>query len=371
MYFNYIQNIESFGVENSLAFLDSVYYNDISNLSNFVYIDAQSELSDIKLSITNIDYFIDLEAPQFIFIDFKIYYNIGATFDYSNRVLIHSEFKSLVGVPNTHNFIYDGLTNIPFIQNGEKLWIWFEFDAGTNNPLTSANNFVSFDNSGAIEINATSTAIDSVIKGVRYVDVFKENVKRMNGFEVDASRFDVGGEYYDQFAFTGNLIKQRNDVPFPVKFSELMEDLQELNCDYQVTDKIYIGQYQDFYPNYERGVFVSAPDDTFKSTFNDRYAINEYSFVYDNYEQDREEDNTTDAIHTDSQWLSSNKQVENTKEIKLKLIRDAYKIESIRKLGLKDTTSTDDDDKLAVIDVVPLSPSAIGGFTSAACKFRW
>lgn len=258
--------------------------------------------------------------------------------------------KYKVTIPNT---LFD-LPNTP--RDHRICWSWY---------VGREKNVIQWNGAGKVSIKATSTAVDSVIKGIRYIDVFKENIKRVNGFTVDAERYDVGGEYYDQFAFTGNLIKQRTDLPFPVKFKDITDDLLELNSDYQILDdKIYIGQYSDYYTNKDVGAFLTSPDDSFKSTFNPRYAINEFEFKYQTYEQDREEENTTDAIHTETQWLLSNKQVENTKTVDIGLIRDAYKLETARKLGFKTTTSTSDDDKMFVLDVVPLSPIARGGFSA-------
>jgi hypothetical protein len=259
--------------------------------------------------------------------------------------------KYRITIPNT-SFI---VNSIP--RNYRLCWSWY---------VGREQTFVQWVSSSKVNLKAISTAIDSVIKGVRYIDVFKENIKRINGFTVDAQRYDVDGEYYNQFAFTGNLIKQRTDLAFPVKFKEITDDLSELNSDYQIlNDKVYIGQYQDFYTNKEIGAFVTSPDDSFKSTFNSRYAINEFEYKYKTYEQDREEENTKDAIHTESQWLVSNKQVENTKTIDIGLIRDAYKLESARRLGFKTTTSTSDDDKMFVLDVVNLAPNSRGGFRSS------
>ena len=366
--FPLFNNLIDFNIDDSLVSFDTSYSAQLVNepafleqyRSDVTVVRAQADLSNINIKIRDLSFTSFGNDSVNVVKQLSVNYGSDYASGQFDTILLEDETNN--DFLNVSSKDYD--VTIPFVPNGGFIYIAYSMLGLGTSGGGAVGSFNFGLTSGSLEINATSTAIDSVIKGVRYVDVFKENVKRINGFEVDASRFNVGGEYYDQFAFTGNLIKQRNDVPFPVKFSERMEDLQELNCDYQVTEKVYIGQYQDFYPNYEIGVFVSAPDDTFKSTFNDRYAINEYSFAYDNFEQDREEDNTTDAIHTESQWLPSNKQVENTKEIKLKLIRDAYKIEAIRKLGLKDTTSTSDDDKIAVIDVVALSPSAIGGFTS-------
>lgn len=219
--------------------------------------------------------------------------------------------------------------------------------------------------SGEMSIESTSTSIDTVIKGARWIDIIKQNVKSISGLEVYAPKLDNGGEFYDNFVFTGNLIKRRDDVAFPVKFKEITNEITEHNGDYQIlNDKVYFNTYDKFYSNYEIGVFVTPPNDTAKSYFNDRYTINQFEFGYKTYEQDKDESNTIDAVHTQSQWSLDNRQVENIKKVELDHIRDAFKIEFARKQAINETTSTSDDDQLFIIDVVPLAPNSVGGFTA-------
>jgi hypothetical protein len=353
-FFNFLRNLDLFGVQTSLTFFDS---NDVQ-ANFFKVIRSETNLSDLKVDFKNVSFNIirgELTNPNPLL---RLGYYVGDTLD---NITALSDSTWVFEWENANDLTVTDFNlsfNIPQVLNGENLWIYFQY-----NITPSVYRFTSF--GGTLEITATSTAIDSVIKGVRYIDVIKANVARLNGFTVDAERYDVNGKHYNQYAFTGNLIKQRDDVPFPVRFNELMEDLKELNADYQITDdKVYIGKYDDFYTNKEIGAFLTAPDDSFKTQFNERYAINQFEFKYKEFEQDRDEANTIDAIHTESQWLLSNKQVENTKAVEVGYIRDPYKIEATRKLGLKETTSTKDDDQMFLIDVVPLSPTAKGGFTS-------
>jgi len=363
--FNFINGVEKSNIQNTLSYIQGVknIYNDSDypQIDDFVYIDALNNLTDGSFTISNVD--ITISSIGFSSnlnnSSFKFYYYIGSSFSYDDKVLIYSE--SFNSSQTTFNYSPSDIVINDDIPSGNKLYLWFEFKP--NSAIYTQYNLI-FNNLSEINATYTSTAIDTVVKGVRYIDVIKANLERVNGYEVFAPRYDVGGEYYDQFAFTGNLIKQRDDVAFSVKFKDLMEDLSELNADYQITDKLYIGQYVDYYPNKEIGVFLTYPDDSFKFTFNQRYAINEFTFKYQTYEQDDSEENTTDAIHTDTQWLTSNLQVENTKEVNIKYIRDAFKLEKTRKDASKDTTSTTDDDKMFLLDVVPLAPSARGGFSA-------
>lgn len=367
-YYNFANSVIKSNILDTLSYIAEPT-GTVEGVNNFVYLRASDNLSDVELELdlslvfgrdtpditsARISLIVvvteqDLEPDEFGFLDT------------SNALFSENVFIESIDNTSPDLDIIDNYTvNIPSIPRDYKLLIFFE------NRIASLGGGATFVTLNKLDINAsgTSTAIDTVVKGCRYIDVIKANLQRVNGYGVFAPRFDVGGQYYDQFLLTGNLIKQRDDLAFNVKFKDLMEDLMEVNSDYQITDNLYIGQYKDFYANKEIAVFVSSPDTSFKSTFNDRYAINEFKYSYKTFEQDRDEENTTDAIHTESEWLTSNKQVENTKEIKVNHIRDAFKIEAIRKLAAKETTSTSDDDKLIALDTTTLAPNSKGGFSA-------
>ena len=398
---NNAQSLIKSDIDNSLSFLSKTTgqptFDDSDTLSGegFTFIEALNDLTDITVTFSDIQATAFQKANDWV---------IGFTDDSVTSGSGNIKLVVLVGDdPYNYDDIYtvweqdfeydqatdgrnyqediavpsDFTLNIDLIPRGKRCYIFFStnadavFDLTTGfSPTTLVDYAVRVDLTNIdIGIRGTSTAIDTVIQGVRYIDVIKANALRVNNYEVDAARYDVGGEYYDQFMFTGNMIKGRGDIQFPVKFKDLMSDLKELNSDYQVIDKIYIGQYQDFYTNKEIGAFLTSPDASFKKTSNERYSINEFSVKYKEFEQDREESNTIDAIHTDSQWLPSNKQVENTKEVEVGYVRDPFKIEATRKLGFKKTTSTSEDDKPYLIDIVSLSPTERGGFTASMTHF--
>ena len=88
-------------------------------------------------------------------------------------------------------------------------------------------------------------------------------------------------------------------------------------------------------------------------------------YKYKSFEQDRDESNTIDAIHTSTQWLFPNKQVENNLKIEVDFVRDAFEIESSRRQGIytKETTSLSNDDKVYIIDCIALAPNTRKSFT--------
>jgi hypothetical protein len=256
--------------------------------------------------------------------------------------------------------------NIPFINAGESICLMLSayFSAGT---------FLNFNMSilnykcESVFISSTSTAISSVINVVRYIDLIKQTYKGVGSLPVIASKYDVGGEFHDQFCFNGNLIRQFVDKPFYSDLLEVNEQLFELAADYQICkDKIYIGQYNDHYANVDLGGFLKKPDKDYNIDKNDDYLINKFYYQYELYEKDRDEDNTLDAIHTDSEWYIPAIQSQNEKTIKLPYARDPYYIEvARRRANEKQTTSESSDDKIMIVDGIRLAPNTRASFTRA------
>jgi hypothetical protein len=361
--FNLAQTNVSYGIENSLGWLSNkIYTATISDAEKFGLIYAQNKLNNIKVTAT-----IDMTyvVTQGVFPDFgfmALYLCWGDTFDPSNtsttRHLLYNDtwgasVEKTVLLNETFEYTIDE------VNQGGKVWLfWAGIGYVDCNIDVTHRNFV-------IKVDAVSTSIDSIVKGVRYIDLFKQNIKSISGLTLDAPKFDVDGEFYEQFAFNGKLIRQYVDKPFYVNFKDLTEGLQELNADYQINqNNVFIGQYNDFYNNVDLGGFLQAPDTEFNTNFNDRYSINAFNYSYKTYEQNRDESNTIDSIHTDAQFLLPNKLVENVKKVEVNYIRDPFSIESSRRQGIntKESTSLDNDDKVFLIDVFPLPSGSTNGF---------
>lgn len=271
--------------------------------------------------------------------------NVGST------TFLHQSNGSI----NLVNQSYE--VDLPIMQQGESLIV----DVGC---FFASSAFLSFDmqfmsySVDNIEITATEIGIDSVIKGVRYIDLIKQNYKAIGSLSVNAPKFDVGGEFYNQFCFSGKLIRQITNEPFYLELDKTIESLLEVNATPQINNnEIYIGQYEDFYKDVEMGTYLQLPEAEAKFTKNEKYLINTFKFGYNKFEQDRDEDNTLDSIHTDSEWYLPCDNSINTKTLKLPFIRDAYNIESVRRRATeKDNTSNDNDDDIFIIDVIEIAP---------------
>ncbi|MCP4055607.1 MAG: hypothetical protein GY739_21715, partial [Mesoflavibacter sp.] len=275
-----IQNIE-----NSLGFIGG-----FSQIEDFAYIEAISNLTDLVIGFkldAQLDYFGVVNANTSAY--FNVFYEISSTppsNSYNATSIVQREFT--IATSPTINYTINETFTISDLRVpiGHRLYLWYEVEVfnlvGTENgiDLTINENIINF--------KGTATAIDSVIKGVRYIDLIKKNVESISGLDVYAPKFDYGGKFYDQFAFTGNLIKQR-DTSFPIKFKDAISTLWEVNADYQILDdKIFIGQFDDFYPNKEIGVFAINPDESLSKKYNPRFTLNQFEFKYKTYEKDRD-----------------------------------------------------------------------------------
>ena len=370
--FNFNNQVENYGVENTLSYISGFNQiftsSDYDKIDDFVYVKA---LNQLKGSIEINDFEIKANVVStltFQNCSVKAYYYIGAFFDYSEKIELFSDNIPDGTINFTKNF--STILNDVFIQNGYSFCFWFEFHAPI--PLVSGEtNVYNIDFvKGTTDIVATSTAISSVIDAVRYIDLIKQNYKAIGATPIIAPKFDVGGQFYDNFCFNGKLIRQLAD-PFYLELTDTLESLQEFNADSQINESNnFIGQYNDFYPNIDLGGFLINPEKDFSIEKNERYLINKFTFGYKNYQKDNtEKDNTLDAIHTDSEWYVPNNKSENEKKVDLPFSRDHFLAEYLRRRVTNNTTADVDDDTIFIFDVIELAPNSREEFT-AVLKFQ-
>jgi len=370
--FNFNNQVENYGVENTLSYISGFNQiftsSDYDKIDDFVYVKA---LNQLKGSIEINDFEIKANVVStltFQNCSVKAYYYIGAFFDYSEKIELFSDNIPDGTINFTKNF--STILNDVFIQNGYSFCFWFEFHAPI--PLVSGEtNVYNIDFiKGETNFYLTSTAISSVINSVRYIDLIKQNYKTIGATPIIAPKFDVGGQFYDNFCFNGKLIRQLAD-PFYLELTDTLESLQEFNADSQINESNnFIGQYNDFYPNIDLGGFLINPDKEFSIEKNERYLINKFTFGYKKYQKDNtEKDNTLDAIHTDTEWYVPNNKSENEKKVDLPFSRDHFLAEYLRRRVTNNTTADVDDDTIFIFDVIELAPNSREEFT-AVLKFQ-
>ena len=369
------------GIENTLSFFQVIQQlDDVGNptAENFTYLEAKNDLTNVTIKITDLiaytsqsknDFFSNIVLTGSGSVKFVVKY--GYDIATSETIILYEKNFGFVNSTPVEYLPESFDVNIPFLNAGMRLWIYLQpYSEATFNQYQASSlanyEVISVMESMKVNIVGTSTAIDSVIEGVRHIDYIKQVFKSATGLNVIAPKYDVGGQFYDNFVFNGKLIRQFSDQAFYGTIKENVEQLVELNADYQINkENVYIGQYSDFYINKEIGAFLTSPDANFKNNFNDRYALNTFEYKYKSFQQDRDESNTIDAIHTSTQWLNPNKQVEGNLVISVPFVRDPFEIESARRQGIntKDTTSLSNDDKVYILDVVPIAPSSRNNFT--------
>jgi hypothetical protein len=361
-------NLVNYGIDSTLAPFDVFFKGlDVSQTQNNNYrfanrlITAKNSLSNIKLKIkgltvngtTNLGIFqLNISRAKFT-TDGDWIENVGTSIQ---------PISSTGSISITNQ---DFEIDIPDMSIGESLIISMDCFYSSS-ILRSFNMRFNRFSCESVEILATETGIDSVIEVVRYIDLIKQTYKTTAGFVVNAPKYDIGGQFYDNFCFSGKLIRQIKNEPFYSTISDVNESLIELNADAELTGNktVSIGQYSDFYSNVKMGIYPMLPEASAKFTKNERYLINKFSFGYDKFEQDREEDNTIDAIHTDSEWFVPNDNSINEKSVKVNYIRDAYFIESVRRRSTeKKTTSNNSDDDIFIVDGIELAPGQTNTIT--------
>ncbi len=405
-----IQNTLSLGFDNTLITFpsDTDFYN---KFYNFGYVDAINDMKNITIDLTGLKLSYFIETGSDFFGNFRpaptdninikiVALPIGK--DNYTQADVYPNPITGFNIAYTHEHLIDytatfvGSENVdrfdPFTGNRDKYEVVFldqQFDI-QDIPRgyricvlidTARGQTIVEWLEGEISMKSTNVAIDSVVEGVRLIDAMKQVSKSINPkFNLSAPRFDIEGEWYDNFVFSGNMIRGRNVlddsgeiIPFRYRMSwkDIIDGLKEFHSDYEVDGtKLFVGKYDDFYTNTEIDSFTIAPNNEFNITYNERYGINQLDFKYKKFNQDKDDSNTIDSVHTSTQWLNKNKRVENTKVVECGFIRDPLLMETTRLKSVRETsTSLTEDDETFINDVVPLLPNTKGGFTSSLNHF--
>jgi hypothetical protein len=361
--FNPFRQIITSGVRNTLTpFDDQLQWNftGTNPFINFNYINAISYLSSININFklkgtatrvggsdTNIIYFVCFKCKP---VDFVSALN-NAPFIYTIDLTTNT----------TVNFDTDFSINLDNMEIGERIYSFFEYSRITGGGDIS----ISFEES-EFNISATSTSIDTVVKGIRLIDLIKHNVKSIVDIPVYAPDYDLGGEHYDNFAFNGLLLGQITDKPFYNQFKDLMNIPMETCSDYQLNpNNIEILPYANFYEDIELAVFNELPSFTSNSMFSKQYTLKNAEFKYNRSSSEREtnSENSIDDVHTETQKFITDS-VDGSLKVEIKHIRSAFLIEQARQRAFENqkTTSLQNDDNLFILKCIALPPGGAGTF---------
>lgn len=360
---NHCKNIVTDEISNTLTFLNGFfYYEDIINSSpyDFKYVKAKKELFDIKVKISD---FIwnqqvtetgDGRTENLFRIAWGVDGNFFGTID-----IIDNNVKG----NNTATYTVNDIFNIPYLPAGAFIYIYIECVLKVTSDFLGTVEAYNQISKYKIEISVNEKSIDQVIKACRWIDLIKQSSLYSCGIPVNAPLFENGGVHYNNMVFNRRMISQNTDS-FYCTPKNAFESIEEVNCDYEPNEtEIFIGHQGDFYINQEVAAFQIIPSEDFTIEENDRCAINKFSFEYKTFEQDRSSENTDLAIHTSTEWLIQNDNVENKKEINIEFVRDPLSIQKVVDLELlQPTTSTQEDDKVYISNAIQLAPSSFNEF---------
>lgn len=360
---NNSKNILKSGINNTLTFLADFNDPGNTNPTEFKYLKASKEFFDIQLEISNFSWAQDVYtiggADGFVENRFFISWGVDAINPIGQIIVFSNFLRDGDSITNTINQTF----NIPYIPAGAYLFIYMQSKCVQSSDLGGE---IRCDNLVAkydIDIILNEKSIDRVVTASWWIDLIKQTSLYSCGIEVEAPLFEINGEFHDNMVFNRAMISNKVDN-FNITPKIAFETIEEINCDYEVDeDKIFIGSQNDFYTNNEIGVFEILADDSFMISENDRCQINRISYKYKTFEQDRLTTDTNISIHTEAEFNIQNESVENVKEISIEQVRDQLSIQKIIDLEIDTpTTSTDEDDKVYMTEVVDLPDGSYNQF---------
>jgi hypothetical protein len=268
------------------------------------------------------------------------------------------------------NIIYNNEFHFNLISQGTSVVFYFLF-SGTESNLS--NSFESYSCEG-VEITATSTAFNSIIKGVRLHDLLEHQAKSMGTNLID--NVFLTNEYKDNFVMNGRMLANLNDLPFNNNFKNTFESVCiESASDYQITNAgIEILPFTDFYKDVEIAEFTELPDSNGEVTINNELSINaiEIGFKKSSFEKSGNKENTDDDIHTELQAKFESNKADATYKREISHIRSAYIIEEQRIKGneIEEKTKTlENDENLFILDCIPI-PAGTTNTINAFLQYR-
>ena len=352
--FNVIRSNIEYDINNSLSYYEQHQEGDAST---FIYL-------DLKQNTTNINIAFDLDVlfkyrPQErnsltngknAEISLRVRY--GNSYDTSTLVTVW-QGNRLEGTSDQEYQLPKNLSmQIDQLNATDKVWIFFRSTQG--NGAVSRTQF----NDSSITISATSTAFSSVFDVVRIYDAMAYVAKYIGGNSINAPRWGVGGEFYNVFITTAQLMRHLNDKPFNLDQKTITEKyLPQVFGGVQINEEgqVYYGRYPDFYRNQEIASFLVEPSE-YKVSINERYFCNLLDIKYENFQSQKEteKDYTNDIVHGEAQYAYPNIKGQNTKDVTIGFIFDPQLIETtrIKALSLSDNTATQDDNKIFGIDCI-------------------
>lgn len=371
-FFNKIKNITTFVIDDTLTWFEDVSF-PIGNTTNydnppqnFKVLRAKNQLTNIKakLKLNIKTEWVDVDLPgnaQVIGYLSKGQDNENIN-EFSQSLFAGTQFYNTESLgPTSGIFEYSINETVEIelqsLEQGEVMYFVF-IHAGSNSFQISKTTFIDC----SIDIIADSTSIDSVIKGIRLIDLLKHNIKSVGNVDLSSPMYDEGGSHYDNFVFNGYMLGRVDDKPFNNTFESLMNIPSELCADYQINpSNVEILPYEGFYENVEIASFKQKADTDTTTEYNKRYFVKTVDYSYKTSSKGRETNtqNTIDDVHGQTQWLYPSERAENNLKIELDHIRSAFIIEEQRRktVDVNQTNSLQNDTNLFIIKCLQIPPA--------------
>ena len=354
------------GINDTLTFLPGFYFQsevEDANINDFKYIKAKKELFDVKIKISDFSWYQRVSAlgggEGYCRNKFTIFWGLSYDTRLGDIKIIDDSIFD--GEENTYTV--DETFTIPYVPSGAYIFIVLEVEARQSDLLGGELRGTNLQSRYNIDISLDEKSLDQVVKASRWIDLIKQSSLFSCGLPIVAPLFEVGGEHYNNMVFNRKMISQ-DITNFYCTTKNAMESVEEVNCDYEPDEeKIFIGHQKDFYQNVEVATFEIIPSEDFTIEENERCSLNKLKYGWKTFEQDRNTQNTDLAIHTEIELLIQNDNVEQKIERSLEFTRDPLSIQKIIDLeNTSPTTSTEEDDKVFISNVIELAPSSFNEF---------
>lgn len=333
--------------------------------SNFKLFLAQTNLKNVTLSLRKIKihFETDVDNNGNGFVNLKLAILKGIDWLNATETVL---FTANRDENQSYDFEGDFLNvNIGNVQRGESVWVYYFFEVRQSTDVVIGGTprfevFTTIYKGANLTVKAESSAYNSITPAFRLIDVMKQVAKSISGLNLNAPRFDVGGEHYNNIITNGNLLRNITDKPFYVSWEDLFDKsiAPELNADseIQIDKRVFVGIEDDFFTTDECGYFPNTQFSQLLRKPNPKYCLNSFNYKYENYQSLKEntEPNSDSTIHGQSIFTPFNKKVENGKELSIKWIRDSILLDVQQRLStsVSKDTATQDDDKIFVIDTI-------------------
>lgn len=380
--------VKSFGVENTLSSFDVRWQLDATGFPsgglNFTFLEAKTDLTNVKIKISNLvaytsqsknDFFANVVTSGSGYVNFVIKYGFESDLANLTTIILYNKTFGFVNSTPIEYLPTSYDVEIPSIQQGMKVWIYLQpYSEATFNQYQSSSlakyEVLAVMESMNLEITATSTAISTIVKGIRLFDLLKHQANSFDTTLTDNGVFNNTSEYWNNFVFNGRMLGNLSNQDFNNEFKDTYSSVcDEAFADYQITNSgIEIDFINNFYKDTEIANFTELPSNDYNYTANSDYSINLFNVKFKKSSSDRtgNEVDTNDDVHTSLQLKMPSKKADAIYNLEFNHIRSAQLIEEQRRKGNQidgKTRTLENDENLFILDCVQIAPNTENTFT--------